>query len=290
MNDGIEDANNAQKPSFMKEKFSFDTPKIETPKMDSTVPPKQPNASNVPVTEIEALNQKLEELTKKLAAFEETSQNPATAQKSGTSPEEIAAIVAQAFKVAATKEIDAQAGMSEEQIPKDDYDPIGTRFVCPQVGYILEDDIRKGQIVRLPFNMKPLVFEYVATRRTRTGKDNQTHPYSAYRSHSKRLTEWLMNHSFYGTRFFTNANEATTVDVQRAMRLADVMKSLQSYEYHELIKRCTERGISPGEDSRDMRTRLAVKIVTDEINSEAQKAHQSLEETYKTASLIGKEA
>lgn len=271
LNEG-EDRNESKPVDFL------DTSKFSDQNTESKTDLSMADAFNKKMQEMtEEFNRKLEDQAKQFGAA-------ATSGSSGFSKENaemISMAVAQAMKMVNPKEIDSEIGMAEEEIPPGDYDKKGTRFCCPLVGYIVSDDIRRGQRVILPYKKKEVVFEYVSTRRIRTGKYEQIHPYSAYTSNSHRLTKWLREHSLYGTMFYETSTEAVHVDARKASRMADVMRNVRGYELRDLLKRCDEYGVSHTEDPNVMKQNLAYAIVMKEIDGEAESQRRSLEETYK---------
>jgi len=251
-------------------------------------PEKKPGATDRTVVTNEEV---LAQLAAVQAQLKEYQKAAPAAQTGGLTPDDIAkiaAIVAQTQKVINPKDIDFEAGIDEQDVPVEDYDPIGVRFCCPLVGYLIVDDMRKGHRVKLPYNKKEVFFTYAATRRTRTGKYEQLAPLSVFRSNSHKLTEWLRSHTLYGIMFYETSNEAINADATKAIRLASIMKSLQQLELHDLFRRCKEYGLEMSEDASVMRGNIAFAMIQREIDGEAEQARASLAETFKSSQLLGR--
>jgi hypothetical protein len=184
------------------------------------------------------------------------------------------------------KDLDYNAGIKVEDIPKDDWEEKGVRFCAPFAGYCLVDDIRKGQRVILPYNKRFIFFEYGATRRMQQGKYEGVSVYSAYTSHSKKEIEWIRNHSKFGIYFYESSTEAMNADAQKAARLSRIMTVLNAYEMDSLLKRCKEYGVAMGEDAAVMRSHLAFKMMEAEIKLETLQMEKNFQDQYKTQLML----
>lgn len=236
-------------------------------------------------------NEQLMNVVKDLQAtvkkLQDDKQPISTQTTQGLSLDDVTKII-QASVNTRDKDRDYQAGINEEDIPLDDYIDNGVRFCAPSGGYVIVDDRRKGHRVLLPYNKPHVFFEYEATRRMQQGKYETLAPYSVYISKSKKEVEWLRNHSHYNVLFYESANAATSVDVLKMQRLAKIMTLMQHYSLPELIKRCREYNISPGEDPTRMRADLAHAMVEVEMQNETKTKERMLDETNKIAKLVGK--
>lgn len=184
------------------------------------------------------------------------------------------------------KEIDYEAGILEEEIDKDDYDEKGVRFTCPAGGYVLSDDIRKGQRVVLPYRKKTILFEHASTRRTGSGRYSVAVPISAYTSHSLKEIQWIRDHSLFGIVFYETTNDAANADAIRATKLARIMGHIRNYEHIELIRACKQHDITPDEDAAITRSKLALKIIHIEEELEKTSSATRLAETNKHQMLV----
>lgn len=183
-------------------------------------------------------------------------------------------------------EIDFDEGISEDQIPVDDYVEEGVRFCAPFVGYVISDDRRKGMIVKLPYNKKSIFFEHAATRITQTGKYNNTHPFSVYVSKSKKEIEWLRSHSLYNITFYETSTEAVNADAAKAARLSVIMNSIKDYELPDLMSVAKQYGVPITEDASIMKHNLAFVILEKEMNAEIEQQRKRHEENAKHSLLL----
>lgn len=240
------------------------------------------NSSEILLIAMQKLQDKITELENKQSA----GQQPA----SGFTATDLEKIVGAIVKVNKKDEnVDFQAGIYEEQIPADDFDKEGTRFCCPTVGHILVDDNRMGQRVVLPYKKPYIEFKYASTRKIYgQGKYASISPYSVYRSHSKKETEWIRNHSLYNVLFYESSNMAASSDALRMSRMATVMGMLKNYELPELVNMCKSYDTQPNfENVQAMRMNLAVKIVEKEEQQEADTTKNSLAKTLVEKEIIG---
>lgn len=199
----------------------------------------------------------------------------------------ISAAILESRKLLGKEDVDYGAGIAVEQIPVDDWDEKGVRFCAPLVGYLINDDRRKGHRVLPPFGVREIFFEYVATKRTRAGKYEQVAPICAFESHSKAQIKWLREHSLYGIMFFETSTQAANVDASRAMRMSTYLQVVKNYELNDLMKRCKEYNLPMSEDAQVMRTNIAYKMAELEIENEKKISLQALEDSHKESLLLG---
>ncbi len=252
---------------------------------------KQPATQEAPALTNQEILQKLSEVQSELTAMKA---QPQAVQNSGSGLNDldiakIAAIIAQTQKALVTKDPDYENGVQEEDVPLEDWDEKGVRFCCPLVGYLIQDDIRKGHRVKLPYNKKEVFFNYAATRITGVGKHNQTAAISVFRSNSHKLTKWLREHTLYGSMFYETSTEAINSDASKALRMASIMRHLQSLEVHDLFRRCKDYGLDASEDAGVMRGKIAYAMIEKEIETEATRSKMALDDTYKSTLLLGRE-
>lgn len=204
--------------------------------------------------QIAALNKKIEALTAHIESIPKGG-----AIGGGMTADDIAKLIQSAVSSNRDKEkeIDYEAGIQEEQIPVDDFDKEGVRFCSPNIGYVIVDDVRKGHRVKLPFGKKMIFFDYANTRKIQQGKYQTAQAFSVYTSHSKRITQWLREHSKYNIFFYESHQQAINADASRIQTLSKIMTVLQNYEVPDILKRCDEYGVPKGEDWRAMRLQLA---------------------------------
>jgi hypothetical protein len=241
-----------------------------------------------PATDVEILAKRLEEVSAELAR--QKTQQPQAIQSSAFGPGQISELVTAAVTAAlagARKERNYDSGIEEQEIEQDDYDEKGVKFYSPTAGYILTDDKRKGQIVVAPYK-RQMFFEHLATRRQGSGKHETTAPISMYVSHSRKITEWIRNHTLYGSMFYETESGISHDDAQRAKRTAQIMTVVKGYETPELIRACNELNVPKHENYDVMRQRLVFAMAEREIEANASQAKAMLHETYKSNLLMGR--
>lgn len=234
-------------------------------------------------------NEELMAFIKKQNEIIESLKNDVNSLKKSDSPNQIEALANAISSINKKQvEINYEEGVAEEQIPEDDFVKEGVRFCAPFVGYVIVDDKRKGLIVKLPYNKKSIIFEYGSTRKTQTGKYENTHSYSVYTSKSKKEIEWLRNHSLYNITFYETSTEAANAKAAESLRLASIMSHIKEYELHDLMSVAKDYNIKITEDAAIMRQNLAFAILEKEIEKEREQAVKILEETNKGVALMSK--
>lgn len=154
-----------------------------------------------------------------------------------------------------------------EDIDPEDRLEVGVTFFSHQVAYIIADDKRNGHNVRTPFG-KAIKFVYQATRQVKSGNETRLHNLSSYTSYSKKEVEWIMDHKFYGTIFFSSHTEALGADAKKASKLARIIVTLQRYDVHKIVTMAKGLGIPPSDNIPALRIAIANKQAEDEIRAE----------------------
>ena len=156
-----------------------------------------------------------------------------------------------------------------EDIDPEDVLDEGVTFFSHQVFYVIADDKRNGHNVRTPFG-KPIIFMYQSTRQVKHGNETKLHNVSAYTSYSKKEVEWIREHKFFGTIFFSTHTKAMSVDAIKASRLAKIIITLQRYEVHKVVKMARDLGIEPSQDIQGLRIAIANMQAEREMKAEEQ--------------------
>ena len=254
----------------------------------------QPKQNNIPPRkEIQAQEdvfKMLKDLTDKVNQLEAEKANNQSNKKEGFNKSDTGNLVQQladAIKLNAKPELDYEGGIPESEMDTDDYDEKGTRFCCPRVGYVITDDKRKNQRVKIPYNKKSIFFSHIGTRILKVGKYDSTAPICAYISHSKKETAWLREHTMYKVDFYENANDAAHADSEKIQRMSTVMTVLKNYELPQLMSVCTTYGIGVTPESPEiMRMNLAIRMTDDQMKQEKERTATSMNEAYKAQVLL----
>jgi len=235
---------------------------------------------NAPKIEYEDLLKKISELTKTVETLK-------ASKGESANQDTIASVVEGAIR-ASNSSKDFSQGIQEEQIPLDDYNETGVRFCYPSSGYIVADDRRKGQIVKLPYNKEFIYFSHIMTRIIQQGKYGQTAPVCAYVSHSNKEIKWLREHTLYGTLIFETTTAAMNKTAEVAMKIANVMSVVQEYSFVDLLKRCTEYNIEKTDNADVMRANLAFAMADRATQNERAVTQRMLEDNYKGREILEK--
>jgi len=205
----------------------------------------------------------------------------------GIDPKQIESIINTVAKALKKDEnIDYQAGITEEQIPLEDYNEIGVQFCHPSCGWVITDDERKGQRVLIPYKKPYIMFNYNSELRHGYGKFETLTALSTYVSHSNKEIEWLRGHSLYNICFFENTNIASQQDVNKIHRLTEIMRTVSSLDLPALFRYCTENNVEKSNDIAAMRQKVAFAILGREENQSAKKAEERIMDALKTKQLL----
>ena len=181
------------------------------------------------------------------------------------------------------KEVNYEEGVYEEQIPVDDFHEEGVRFCVPSTGYVMSCDMRKGKIVKLPWNKKTIFFDHEATKKINQGKYKTIAPIASYRSHSKKEIQWIRDHSMYGVLIYESTNSAMNADMLKIQKLSRLIMVLKNVEFVDILKYCKNYNITPSDDANEMRFRIAHAMADRELASEGIMTKNMLETSSKEA-------
>lgn len=206
----------------------------------------------------------------------------------GMSPVEVAKLVKELTAEHKTDQEKYGDGEShyvdEKDIDPEDFLEIPVPFFCHKVGYVIVDDKRKGHIVRAPRGK--IVFKYDSTKRKQVGKEYELYNLSVYNSYSKTESEWLKEHSRYGSIFFDKINAAMGADARKAAKIAKFMNVLSNMEQHRLIRVAKSWQVPIIEDLNGMRIEIAYKQAQQEIEKEEAANLSRAEEAVKETLLL----
>lgn len=215
---------------------------------------------------------------------------PATVP-AGMTAEQINSIVLTVAKAMKKDEdIDYANGITEEQMPKEDYNKDGIMFCHPSCGWVITDDERQGQRVLIPYKKRSIFFKYQSELRHGYGKFETLTALATYVSHSNKEIKWLREHTLYNVVFFENTNIASQQDVKKMQRLTEVMRTIGSFDLPTLLRYCDENEVPKSNDIPSMRQQVAFKIMEREGNQLAKKTEDMLSEAFKTKALLSSDA
>jgi len=185
-------------------------------------------------------------------------------------PEDVAKLVAETIKATGQNkdsiDVNYERGIDESQIPPDDYLGVkgGITFFAPCGGYVICDDLRKGQRVLLPYGKKVIFFENPAVTKIQKGKYEELLVISKYTSFSKKEVEWLRKHRHFGFKFHESIGQTINADVVRMQKLSRIMGNVQNYDVQDLLKHATSYGVPVSEDYDAVRHGLATALLQKE--------------------------
>lgn len=226
----------------------------------------EPEQEKAPEKSVTALEEAMSVMAKKIEALEAEKKNQKQ-DAGGLTSDAIAKLVEGAIRGSKGNE-NWSDGVDEAQIDPDDYEPEGVRFCHPSMGYVIADDKRKGQIVRLPYNKPYIFFAHESTRIIQQGRYGATAPVSSYTSYSKKEIKWIREHSIYGTVIFETTKQAMDQRAEFAMRMAPIMTVVQDYDFPSLMKRCQEYGIPMSDNTNALRANLAMAMAERSMESD----------------------
>jgi len=173
-----------------------------------------------------------------------------------------------------------QPVLSLEDIDKNDYLESPIVFFAYSVYFSIHDDVQQNTTIMPPY-LKPIRFKlYQRYTRGQGIREKEVISISCVQVQSKKIIEFLRNHSLFGIRFFEDVNEAKAVDVTRAEKMTEVILHLAKLSHHQIIERAKrerEEGesISLSADVKYVRKQLAQLIV----DKEMKRMHELREES-----------
>jgi len=247
-----------------------------------------PAEAPAPPSADEILSQ-MKKMQERLDAFEKRERQPVEApQDNKALLKAMEAIEAMSAKSDADKYGSGHGYVDVADLDPDDLLDQGEEivFYAHKTGYVIVDDIRQGLPVRTPFG-KEIIFKYQATRRRQAGKEVELFNFSIYVCKSKKEAAWLMEHTYYGTIFYSRAEEALSMDARKAAKLAKYMTSLKAQDQFGVARTAKAHGIGMMENVNDMRIALANKLAEEEMAREKSESQMRLVETQKAEKLLG---
>jgi len=155
-------------------------------------------------------------------------------------------------------------------LPKEEW----VTFITHKALYAIVDDKRHGRNVKAPLDM--ILFKYQSTQQVKSGKEVDIVQLSTYTCMSRMELKWLQEHSLYGITFFNESIAAISKDVERGMRIAKVMTSLNGMNQHQLVSMARERNLPVGGDLGQLRGIIANFMVDLDIEKNAERTKRIL--------------
>lgn len=161
-------------------------------------------------------------------------------------------------------------------------------FISNTVGYVITDDLRNGQPIRVPYGV--IEFKFDSAKEVKNGKESDIFNISKYVCKSRKELDFLRKHSGYRFFHFENIKGAKSVNAQKAIKMQTVFKSLQSLGQHQLINLAHQHDIPIPEDIFSLRGEIAFKIVDEQILKERNQTEQLLSETKLESEIVAARA
>jgi len=163
--------------------------------------------------------------------------------------------------------VDQNAYMNPDLLDKEDYLESPELFYAYSTFFVIGDDKRQGLNVQSPAG--PITFVFHTAQTLKQGKGDQIINTSVYRSHSKKVSKWLRDHSKFGVKFFEWSSVENKTDYDKVTKLMRFADSLSSTSASRLMALCGEHGIEFNPDNiHGAKIALIMKMTEDEIKRE----------------------
>lgn len=210
------------------------------------------------------------------------------------SPKELSKMIAEQVAKASGKsaaeieQLDSQAVergayLSLEDIDKTDMLDVPEIYFSYSKFFGLYDDTKLGKTFYAPYK-KPVRFKVVEryeSNKSGSRFDKSIITISQVVVHSKKVAEFLDNHSLIDVKFFKSRTDAKNIDVSRADKMAQAVMSLGNKTQHQVIdlaRRMKEDGhdINLTMDIGLVRKQIAELMVQDIITTSAKRTEELL--------------
>ena len=161
-------------------------------------------------------------------------------------------------------------------------------FFCYRTRYLIVDDKRQGLPVQTPFKNE-IWFKYSSTRQRQVGKEIELLNLSTYACKSKKEKEWLLEHTLYGSMFFTSIDSNSAPDSRKAAKLVKYMTSLMNMGQSDVVSMAKQHGIPMMEKVHEMRLAIANKLADQEVEKELAANEIRIQNTEKAKKLLASE-
>ena len=154
-----------------------------------------------------------------------------------------------------------------DEIDPEDFVKDGVLFTAYSSMYLIVDDKRNGKPVLVP-NGEKIIFKTLHSRTINEGKDTRVQYICGYVCRSKKVIEWLRNHSLYGIHFFEGTNKSLSVDARKAYFAARAANVVNSYSKTQIIDAARNYDVSLGSDLSIVKQEIIHKIANRDYDEE----------------------
>jgi hypothetical protein len=163
-------------------------------------------------------------------------------------------------------------------------DPV--TFWATGVLLVIGDD--KKNRVNIPAPYGVVTFKPQGEKRVQRGKETDIQILSTYNSYSKKESEFLQNHTMFGSAFFMKSDHALSVDTRYTAKIASYAQALRNTEAYNIIQQAKAKGLQVTDDVDGMRLQLATIQAKKDMEAYTQAELVTLKENDKDALLAGK--
>ncbi len=180
------------------------------------------------------------------------------------------------------KEIeDLKKNNTREAEDSDEFDTLADYLEVPAVffsfssEYACHADVRNGKESRPPLGDFIKFKKLYRYNRKGAGRAVETIAVSQAIVRSKKTAEWIRKHTLFGIKFFENINDAKSVDVTLAEKMAEAAGRVSSMSDYQVIERARIENIYVHQDLEKLRKELIQKLAKNDIQKV--KTKQALE-------------
>lgn len=185
-------------------------------------------------------------------------------------------VLADSIAAAITKNQNERDGrptlFTVKDIDNEDYLKEGVVFVCHSSMHLVHTDTRRGVPVVVPYG-KPVIFKDTERTIYKDGQYQNVNYRCFAKVHSKKVLEYLEDHTEYGIKFFklSESKDYTTEDKMKMDYLIKANTMVNSADSVKIAGLCSQYGVPLSEHPDVIRTLLKHKIADEGYNAELNK-------------------
>ena len=112
---------------------------------------------------------------------------------------------------------------------------------------------------------------------------------STYTCKSKKEKDWLLEHTLFGSMFFTSIDSNSAPDSRKAAKLVKYMTSLMNMGQSDVVSTAKQHGIPMMQKVHEMRLAIANKLADQEVEKELAANEVRIQNTEKAKELLAHE-
>lgn len=221
--------------------------------------------------EVDLLKKQLENQAKELEELKNLIKNISVAAPTQNQDSSLASAI---NKLAKTQErqnegqYNPNAYKSPDSIDPNDFLEKADVFYTYATTFVIGDDKKLGVPVQSPAG--PVTFSLAYTKVINAGMADQIINYAVFKSHSKKLSNWLRSHSKFGIKFWEWSDVKDKNDYRKVAKIIKFSEALQDVSAVRVIDMCKSHGIEFTPDNIPAaKIKLIEKLTDNELKQES---------------------